>query len=104
MGSLSNMAVQIKSSIAHNIRTRKIGCYIAAADAGQLAIKGSGLIGYNEAASISKTLRKPEQQLADFAKSNKIQLRKYMDGIRTTSSKLNGRINADTLLLRVTRA
>lgn len=88
----------------YNIRTRKIGCYIAAADAGQLAIKGSGLIGYNEAASISKTLRKPEQQLADFAKSNKIQLRKYMDGIRTTSSKLNGRINADTLLLKVTRA
>jgi hypothetical protein len=33
-------------------------------------------------------------------KSGKIQLRKFMEGIKATETLLNGRINADVLLLR----
>jgi hypothetical protein len=85
----------------YNVKTRKLGRYVAAADSKALTVKGTGLIGYDEKLSISKTLRKPDQQLAELMKSGKLQLRKFMDGIKTTPSLLNGRINADTLLLKV---
>jgi len=51
--------------------------------------------------SIQKTLRKPEQQLKEFKSAGKVALRKFMDGITTTDTKLNGRLNADTVILRV---
>ena len=51
--------------------------------------------------SVCKTLRKPEEKLKEFAKASKVQLRKFMDEIKATETKLNGRINADTMLLRV---
>jgi hypothetical protein len=83
----------------YNTKTRKLGQYIAATSAG-LAIKGTSIENYT-AKSASKTLRKPEQQLAEFAKAGKIQLRKFMDSIKATETLLNGRINADVLLLKV---
>lgn len=83
----------------YNTKTRKLGQYIAATSAG-LAIKGTSIENYT-AKSASKTLRKPEQQLTDFMKAGKVQLRKYMDTIKATETLLNGRINADVLLLKV---
>lgn len=50
---------------------------------------------------MQKTLRKPEQQLKDFKGAGKIQLRKFLENIKTTDTKLNGRINQDTILLKV---
>jgi hypothetical protein len=50
---------------------------------------------------VSKTLRKPDQQLKEFMKASKVQLRKFLDSIKTTEIALNGRINEDTLLLKV---
>jgi hypothetical protein len=83
----------------YNTKTRKLGQYIAATSAG-LAIKGTSIENYT-AKSVQKTLRKPEQQLAEFMKAGKVQLRKYMDTVKTTEIALNGRVNEDTLLLRV---
>lgn len=85
----------------YNIKTRKIGRYVPDALAAQLSVKGASIVGFDEIKSVSKTLRKPEQQLADFMKIGKVQIRKFLDTIKTTETKLNGRINADTLLLRV---
>ena len=45
-------------------------------------------------------LRKPEQQLVEFMKNSKVQLRKYMYTIKATETALNGRINADVMLLK----
>ena len=42
-----------------------------------------------------------QPQLAEFFKAGKVQLRKFMDGIKATETLLNGRINADTVLLKV---
>ena len=68
---------------------------------GPLSVKGTTLTGYNETASVGKTLRKPEEKLKEFAKAGKIQLRKFLEDIKATETQGNGRLNSDTVLLRV---
>jgi len=85
----------------YNVKTRKLGRYVADPHQTTLSVKGTSIIGYDESQSVQKTLRKPEQQLKDFLGSNKVQLRKFLENIKTTDTKLNGRINADTILLKV---
>ena len=85
----------------YNIKTRKLGKYIADNIQGPLGVKGTSLVGFDEAKSVCKTLRKPADTLKDFAKSGKIQLRKFLDEIKATETKMNGRISADIVLLKV---
>jgi hypothetical protein len=82
----------------YNTKTRKLGQYMAMSSSG-LAIKGTSIDNFTTK-SVSKTLRKPEQQLAEFMKAGKVALRTFLNGIKATETKLNGRINADVLLLR----
>jgi hypothetical protein len=84
----------------YNIKTRKLGKYVAKDSAG-LSVKGTTIEDFIEVSSVQKTLRKPAEQLVEFTKAGKIQLRKFMESIKTTDTKLNGRINTDTLLLKV---
>ena len=79
----------------YNIKTRKLGKYVAAADAGQLAIKGSAIIGYDEKQSVAKTLRKPAEQLKQFTNSGKVALRTFLEDIKAVAVNLNGRLSAD---------
>jgi len=92
-----------------NTKTRKLGKYIASnidptgsrrAGSG-LQVKGTTIIGFDETASVQKTLRKPEEQLKAFKSAGKVALRKFLDEINTTDTKLNGRCNPDTILLKV---
>ena len=85
----------------YNAKTRKLGKYIADSMQGPLSVKGTTIVGYDEFKSVQKTLRKPAEQLKAFTSAGKIQLRKFMDTVKTTETKLNGRINAETLLLKV---
>ena len=85
----------------YNIKTRKLGKYIADSIQGPLGVKGTSLTGFDEAKSVCKTLRKPAETLKEFAKSGKIQLRKFLDEIKATETKMNGRISADIVLLKV---
>ena len=84
----------------YNTKTRKLGRYVSAAYQ-QLGIKGTTITGFDTDKSISKTLRKPETQVREFATSGKVQQRKFMDAIKATETKLNGRINEDIILLKV---
>ena len=84
----------------YNTKTRKLGKYVAAAYH-QLSIKGTSITGFDTDKSVSKTLRKPEEQLKEFAKSGKVQLRKFLDTIKATETKMNGRISEDIVLLRI---
>ena len=92
-----------------NRKTRKIGKYVAKnidplgqqREGTGLSVKGTTIIGFNETESIQKTLRKPAEQLKEFKEAGKVKLRKYMDEIKTTDTKLNGRCNPDTVLLKV---
>jgi hypothetical protein len=85
----------------YNTKTRKLGKYVADSLKGPLNVKGTGIIGYDEHKSTSKTLRKPADTLKEFSKATKVQLRKFLEDIKATETKLNGRINAETILLRV---
>ena len=84
----------------YNTKTRKLGVY-QAEDAGGFQVKGSSLTNFSETKSIQKKLRKPEVSLPEVLKAGKVTLRNYLDGIRAVEGLLNGRLNADTILLRV---
>jgi hypothetical protein len=83
----------------YNTKYRKLGRYIAEAYK-TLSVKGTTIINFDESKSVCKTLRKPEEQLREFAKAGKIQLRKFLDDIKATDSKLNGRMNSEIVLLK----
>jgi len=85
----------------YNVKNRKLGRYVAEDQGGVLGVKGTSITGFSETKSTQKTLRKPEEQVKAFLASNKIELRKFLDNIKTTEITLNGRINADTILLKV---
>ena len=67
----------------------------------ELSVKGTSITGFSELSSVQKTLRKPEEQLKEFKAAGKVQLRKFLEDIRAVDIKLNGRINEDTVLLKV---
>jgi hypothetical protein len=83
-----------------NTKTRKLGKYIAAEDCGVMTVKGSAIFGFDDSKSVQKTLRKPEETLKEFKSAGKIKLRKFLEDIKTTETKLNGRINLDTIILK----
>ena len=84
----------------YNTKTRKLGVYTAKDDAG-LAVKGSSIENYKYSESVSKTLRKPKDVLSRVLDGGKVVLRKVMGEINSKPVELNGRINKDTILLRV---
>jgi len=84
----------------YNTKTRKLGKYVAA-EFNDLGVKGTSITGFSESLSICKTLRKPEEKLKEFKSAGKVQLRKFLDEINATDTKMNGRINEETILLKV---
>ena len=86
-----------------NTKTRKLGKYIADATLGPIGVKGTSLTGFDEAKSVAKTLRKPAEQLKALLSAGKIQIRKFMDGINAVEVKLTGRLNEDTLIVKVVK-
>ena len=86
---------------AYNTKTRKLYKYVADGLQGPLGIKGTSLTGFDLAKSVGKTLRKPDEKLKEFAKASKIQLRKFLEEIKATEVSGNGRMNEDTVLLRI---
>jgi len=83
-----------------NIKTRKLGKYIAS-EFNTLNIKGTTITNFDEFKSVQKTVRKPEEKLKEFKAAGKVQLRKFLDDINATDTKLTGRINEETILLKV---
>lgn len=83
-----------------NTKTRKLGKYVAN-EFNTLNVKGTAITNFNEFTSIQKTIRKPEEKLKEFRAAGKVQLRKFLDDINATDTKLNGRINEETILLKV---
>ena len=84
----------------YNTKTRKLGKYVAASYQ-TLGVKGTSIVGFDTDKSVAKTLRKPEEQLKEFAKAGKVVLRTFIKDIKAVETKLNGRIGTDILLLKV---
>jgi vacuolar-type H+-ATPase subunit E/Vma4 len=83
-----------------NTKTRKLGKYVAA-EFQTLGVKGTTITGFDEFKSVQKTIRKPEEKLKEFKAAGKIALRKFLDDVNATDTKMNGRINEETILLKV---
>jgi hypothetical protein len=84
----------------YNTKYRKLGRYTAA-EYQELNVKGTSITGFDEVRSICKTLRKPEEKLKEFKAAGKVQLRKFLEDINATDARMNGRINEETILLKI---
>ena len=85
----------------YNTKTRKLFKYVADSLQGPLGVKGTSITGFDVAKSVGKTLRKPDEKLKEFNKATKVQLRKFLEDIKATETQGNGRMNEDTVLLRI---
>jgi hypothetical protein len=84
----------------YNSKTRKLGKYVAE-EFKELGVKGTTITGFSESKSIQKTIRKPEEKIKEFKAAGKVALRKFLDDISATDARMNGRINEETILLKV---
>lgn len=81
---------------------RMLTHYIAADKSG-FKVKGSGLQNFDPKQSIAKRLRKPEEALKVVTDGGKVELRKLMDSLTTKPAPINGRINANVIILKVVK-
>jgi len=86
----------------YNTKTRKLGCYIAE-DASGFTVKGTSIQGFSESKSVQKKLRKPEVTIPEILKGGKVYLRNALAEIKAVESPLTGRLNSDTILVKVTK-
>jgi hypothetical protein len=93
--------VKAQSALIYNTKTRKIGLYVAKNSEG-FGIKGTTLLNFTDM-STQKTLRKPVEQLKELKDQNTQKRVEtwFNKSIKTTETKLNGRFNEDTVILRV---
>jgi hypothetical protein len=85
----------------YNVKTRKVGMYIAMNSEG-FGVKGTTVVNFTEK-SAQKTLRKPAEQIKAFKDLNtqKRMQTWFEKDVKTTETKLNGRFNEDTVILKV---
>ena len=93
--------VGAQGCVVYNVRTRKIGYYIALHSAG-LVVKNSSLGNFTDK-SVQKTLRKPEVQIKEFKDQNTQKRFEtwFQKTVKTTETALNGRFGEDTIILKV---
>jgi hypothetical protein len=84
----------------YNTKTKLLGVYNAD-NAKGITVKGSTLQNFNEQTSIGKRLRKPEIVLPNLLSAGKVQIKKILPDLTTKESTLTGRMNSDTLIVRI---
>jgi len=104
LGIVSVPPVQIvgaQSMFVYNVKTRKIGHYIALNSQG-FGVKGTTVTDFTDK-SVQKTLRKPAEQIKSFKEMNtqKRMQTWFEKEVKTTEIKLNGRFNEDVVILKV---
>jgi len=83
-----------------NTKTRQLGAYICDNQHG-FSVKGCTILNFNVVESVGKKLRKPEEMIPKVLAAGKVALRKIIPGIKAKEKSLTGRINKDTILLKV---
>lgn len=87
-------------AVVYNTKNRKIGVYIAKSSEG-LNVKGASIINFTDK-SFQKTLRKPDVQLKEFKEQNtQKRVETWFGKIKSTETVLNGRVNAEVILLKI---
>lgn len=94
-------------AMVFNTKTRKLGLYYASnvdpkglqREGSGLTVKGTTIQGFDPEKSIQKTVRKPAELLPQIKKTTRAKTVKLFDTLKTTETKLNGRMNKDIILL-----
>jgi hypothetical protein len=77
-----------------------LSVYVASGVAG-FEVKGTSLKGYDTEASFTATLRKPKETLNGILSSTPKQLEKLLTSLTVKKKPANGRINEQTIILKV---
>ena len=85
-----------------NTKTRKLAVYVSESTKG-MSVKGTSLQNWSPDKSKQKTLRKPSEQIKDLMAAGKVKLRTFLDDIKSKQQTVNGRINIDTIILKIIR-
>lgn len=89
-------------AIFYNVKTRSLQRYVAA-DGAKLTVRRSGIEGYDPGVSSKKRLRDPATVLARMLAGGNKSVAKSFDMIKTKANGVNGRLNEDTIILRVVK-
>ena len=84
----------------YNTKNKKLGVYYATGSSG-FSVKGTSILGWDPEKSMQNGLRKPAVTLKEVTNGSPSQLSKVLPKLTTVSTKMNGRINSDTILLKV---
>jgi hypothetical protein len=79
---------------------RKLIHVVADSHLGTFTVKGSSLVGFDPAATVQKTLRKPAEQIKSIVSVGKPAARKAFKDIKATEVKFNGRGNDNLIILK----
>ena len=92
----------------YNTKSRKIGVYKAnnpdprnmKREGAGLTVKGTTILDFDIKASVQKTLRKPAEQINNWTGTAKTKFNKAFDEIKAVETKLTGRLNDTTIILK----
>ena len=92
----------------YNTKTRKVGVYHATnkdprglgRPGAGLMVKGTTIQEFDAETSVQKTLRKPAEQINNWTGNAKTKFAKTFEEVKTTPTKLNGRMNDTTIILK----
>jgi hypothetical protein len=87
-------------AIFYNVKSRSLQRYVAA-DGAKLTVRRTGIEGYDPGVSAKKRLRDPAAMLAKILSGGNKSVGKSFEMIKTKANGINGRVNEDTIILRV---
>lgn len=88
----------------YNAKNRKLGVYYATNPMEGLSVKGTTVLAYNTSTSVTKNLRKPKEQLAEFMGSGRVAMKKVFADIRSVAQSIAPRLGRETILLKAVKA
>ena len=88
-------------AVVYNVKTRKLA-YVISKDSSGLSVKGTSLLNFTDK-SYQKTLRVPASQIKEFKEQNTQKRFEtwFSKNIKTTETVFSGRMNEDTIILKV---
>ena len=87
--------------VVFNTKIRKLGIYEATHKHHGLTLKGTTLLNYDLNTGLQKTVRKPQEVLEKLNTGGLQAIKNTFNALSTTETKLNGRLNKETILLRI---
>jgi hypothetical protein len=84
----------------YDTKKRKLIYVVADTHIGSITVKNNMILGFDAAATVQKTLRKPAEQIKALLAGGKPAARKYFKDIKATDTKFNGRGTENLIILR----